>query len=340
MITGTVPFLFNCCPYDNESLVGFLLRLTEAHGLQSPSQLLQQIRGKSSQPPRASDIPRLADLCGCDPNAIASLFGFEFRDENRNAIWRIADQSLTKRYFISSRILSICPACLTDHKYLHAEWELTLNTACPIHGILLVSQCAHCGRYQRWMRPGVSVCNCGGSLLDAPVVPASDFQLLIAHLVRARIDPNFKKLGPLALPPAMTARLACLSLDGLFKTLWFIGRILHMHRLIENHRAAPKKILNAGKILDLAYNALSDWPYSLFDRLKELDSKSQTSNSTRLLRSIYGPIHRYLMEDMTSPEFRFVLLAYELHVKRTWAIANKIHPKSLSPQLDLDLEDY
>lgn len=336
-----LPLLFGCQPNDGESLVGFILRLTEANGLRTPNQLLQYISGRLSRPPSVSDIPVLASLCNCDPNRISRLFGFESKDENRLTVWRLGNQALTKPYFISSRTLSFCPACIVSSGFLRAEWEITLNTACPFHGIQLVHYCPHCGRPPRWMRPGVSICTCGGLLTDATPPPANEFHLFISSLIHTANYASFCTINCNSISPDIRLKLAALSLDALCKTLWFLGNVLTLNgnRRAKQEQPTLKKCAGAQKVIDNAHLVLSGWPEKFFDELTRAESKHTIKVSRAVRHDIYDPIHQFLSEDMTNEEFRFVCLAYEHHVKKTWAASRIFHPRSLSPQLDLPLEE-
>lgn len=333
------PLLFGCTPLDGESLVGFILRLTEANRLSTPNQLLEYIGGRISRPPTPSDVPQLAYLCNCDPNLIARLFGFESRTERREVAWRFGTETITKPYFISSRTLAYCPTCISSEPFLRAEWELTLNTCCPLHGVHLEHQCPHCGRDTRWMRPGVTICHCGGLLTASTPRPATEFPLFISRLVRSVVDTQYAPSTCESIPYEISQKLSRLSLDALFKTLWFLGDVLPSLPRTRTRSSSPLKCTDANQVLSRACAVLSDWPAKFFGELEYATRRPVTDNSASLIRNVYGPIHRYLSEDMDSDEFRFVRLAYEHHVKKLWAAARKVHPKTLSPQLDLPLEE-
>lgn len=334
-----IPLLFGCKPLEGESLVGFILRLTEANRLRTPNQILEYIGGRISRPPTNSAVPRLAILCNCNPNQLVRLFGFESRNARREIVWRLGDETITKPYFISSRTLAYCPICIASEPYLRAEWELTLNTCCPLHGVYLEQRCPHCRRSTRWMRPGVNICHCGGQLTAAAPHRADGFPLYISSVVRTVVDAQQPIIPCKSIPHEISLRLAQLSLDALLKTLWFLGDVLPSLQHKHTRTTLPQKCTGANIVLSRAHSVLSEWPHKFFDELKQATRQPVTDRSASVIRDVYGPIHRYLSEDMNSDEFRFVQLAYEYHVKKVWAAARKVHPKTLSPQLDLKLEE-
>ncbi|MDH5413311.1 MAG: TniQ family protein [Flavobacteriaceae bacterium] len=325
----------------DESLIGYLIRLAELHGLECHSQILSLIKGKRYKLPNTSDILMLSELVGCQPNLIEQLFGFERRDNFNQRIWKIQNEWITKPYFISSRHLKHCPACLKERKYLRNVWELSLYQSCPYHFTPLITECPSCNKPITWTRKRLEYCNCGDSLISMPEVIRHDNQIHLSAIIENRLG-NMVKIPSNVIPQNISDRLLNLSLDALFKTIWLFGEVIpsstNHHHFTSTHKTSPKKIKLTPSVIDTAYEYLSDWPNKLLDSLSS-HYKNNLTGTSSYIRKIYGPIHRYLEEDIISNELTFIKHAYEYQIRKFWAQSNKRAPRSLGNQLELPLED-
>jgi len=337
-LLGTIPLLFTCRPIIGESLVGFLLRLTEGNGLRNPNQILQHLNGRTSRPPGVSDVGRLAELCNCHPDEVSQLFGFGVKTGAWGTMWRLNGEPITKPYFISSRSLAYCPLCLISEPYLRAEWELTLNTCCPMHNVSLLRNCHECGRALRWKRPGVSICTCGARLTDAIALGADGFPLFIASLIRRAIDSHSSPTQCRSLSHEIRQKLANLSLDGLFKTLWLLGEVLPTLAPGRHKDRLPKKCSTSDLVLERAHTVLSHWPERFLAALPISNDTKTTNSEEHKTRQEYNAVYEYLSEDMGSEEFRFIRLAYEYQLNRSWGRRRRAISRSRPWQIELPLE--
>jgi hypothetical protein len=75
---------------------------------------------------------------------------------------------------------------LPERSIWWAVWDLGLVVACPVHGCLLLNQCAACKRKIAWERPAVHQCRCGFDLREISADPADpDLVALNAIIYRA-----------------------------------------------------------------------------------------------------------------------------------------------------------
>lgn len=329
------PLAFSVVPDPDESLVGFLIRLAEANFLRTASPILTLAGAKHQQPPTLKDIPRLADLCGCHPDQLIDLFGLVKKTENGSTVWRLANEWITKPYFVSSRTLAFCPICLTEMPRLRCLWELTLYSVCAIHGIRLVDRCPSCSRPARWQRSTITHCICGGQFGEADRVPESGYGLLVARLIEQHLPGSRQLSVPSLLPDHMLRRLTNLSLDALFKTLWLFGRQLPDARSRKTgqglHRPRPTEAL---EIIEGACTCLTNWPSAFYKKVEDLAGHSPCGSP----ETVFGPIHRYLQEEMEGEELAFVRNAYERQIRLLWLAMGRREPRVFGRQYELDFE--
>ena len=211
-------------PFRNESLRGYLMRSAEANDLTGIDRLLINAVGGTRMPVTPKIAMILADYCRLDVHEFFQLFGIEYRVAVSRQ-WQIAGEWVTKDYFVRSNKPSICPHCLIEESYLRGQWELSFYIACPKHNCLLVTTCSSCQRKLSAHRSRLGRCNCGFPFTESKSDPAPPEAILVADLVETRITGESKVnyAGHCIVSTVVIERLARLSLDSLFKTIWFLG---------------------------------------------------------------------------------------------------------------------
>jgi hypothetical protein len=300
-------------PKPLESLTGFLMRVAEQNRLPTLA-VLRAFQGHARHPPRLKDAVAFAHFCGCSVAEVLQLVGFDRRDAAGRHGVMIGNDFVTNR-FVSSRFLSVCPCCLAEDPFLRGAWELTLYRACARHRKRLVSACPACDKQLRWFRPTVTRCSCGFRLAMAEPKDAVAEELLMAELIEGRTDPPYAP-RTYWLPAATLDRLSHLPLDTLFKTAWFLGhRVAAFERCGAGHakrKAADHTML--GNFVCM----LHEWPGSLEKRIKEMATTALEAGPINLYRRAFAPLSRYLEQELSTDESRFLRLAYENAIRKLW----------------------
>lgn len=326
-------------PRVNESLVGYLIRAAEGNQLSGLEALLELFLGAATRPPKRHEIERLASFTRCSVSEIVQLFGFEFRCGGNLACWEIGGEWITKRNFITSRTLACCPDCLREDPYLPGVWELTFYRTCALHQTNLIYQCPRCRKPLRWMRPSVCRCNCGFDLRQAKTQLGNKASWMISQLVEHRLYPEFKLVVPSSLPVHMVERLADLTLDGLFKTIWFLGHCMSEYDTCETgHGRLQPRGDRIDQIIENAFSILSDWPHSMAEHLSERVSRTSIKKSKSLYTNAMGPLANYMSEEMQGHELAFLRNAYEVQIRMIWKrVGRKQAPRFGGNQIELDI---
>lgn len=325
-------------PKVNESLVGYLMRAAEVNHLRSRESILQSFIGTATRPPGRHEIERLAEFTRCSVSEIAQLFGFQERREDNSPCWRIGPEWITKRNFVSSRSLACCPECLKNDPYLPGTWELAFYRTCAVHRASLIYHCPGCGKPLRWTRRGVCLCSCGFDLKDAQSQPGSESSWLLAQLIEHRLCADFELAVPLSMPVHMVERLAGLTLDGLFKTIWFLGHcVAEFDTCAVGHGRVQLKGDRADRVIENAFSLLVDWSQALAERLAVIAARPNGNKKASFYRNVLGPVATYMDEEITGDELTFLRSTYEFHIRKIWReLGRKPLQRFDERQLELD----
>lgn len=169
------PLVVTPAPRPKESLLGYVLRVSEANGYETPTWLFS--RAQFSMVAVMSggiSIGDLAILLGRQAAELQDLQYFELGG-GRMLLGRAV-----QRVDLRLRAPRFCPECVAEKGMLDAHWDCSLVTACPTHCSSLLEQCLHCHRPLSWFRPGLLQCACGGKLVQARElvgVPATQLEL-------------------------------------------------------------------------------------------------------------------------------------------------------------------
>jgi hypothetical protein len=333
------PMFYRVVPTWMESLNGYLMRAAEINHVSGPEAILRTLFADRGSP-TLDDALSLAGHCRCAIDEIAQLVGFCRHEPGAGWQWYIAGQWVSKDYFVSPRSAAVCPECLKTTAIVHGLWDLTLYTACPVHGVRLVTTCSRCHRKIAWNRHHVLQCNCGFDLRQLTVQSAESSALLLAAMIEGRFDQRGFVGGPPMDKIACAERLAELSLDGLFKTIWFLGHILpavHSGATIQG-RKRPTRDAAVGVVMR-AFDYLSTWPNSFLSALEEIADHPIVGKRRAYVDQLFRSVHRYLAAEMAGAEMNFLRTAYEYQVRRIWNSAARERPlRNFTRQLELDLD--
>ena len=168
-------------PHPTESLLGYVLRVSEANGYESPARMLRSAgtAGKSGKGQIISP-QKLSALVGCDAETIRRIAN-NTEDGDRSLLLGevMIDKSGPRQLRLSKP--GFCPQCVAEIGYIEAMWDLRLLLACHKHQCETVSTCHVCGERLDYYRPGLLACSCGADLGAAPVKRVSN---RVADLMR------------------------------------------------------------------------------------------------------------------------------------------------------------
>jgi hypothetical protein len=153
-------------PLPDESLMGYILRLSELNYYDAPRWILD-LAGLKMDSLR-NGWRRLCDdhidftlfrqitkLSEEEVNEMKHKITRDLDYEDFDAQWDIPVSSLRFKQPM------VCSNCLRENSYCRKFWDLPVVTVCPQHHSLLLDICPNCRERITWSRKGVSWCDCG-----------------------------------------------------------------------------------------------------------------------------------------------------------------------------------
>lgn len=173
-------------PHPNESLPGYVLRLSEANGYLTPWHLLN-LAGISPYELKCASFPveELASL-GLPREALSRIAYHREAGGKRqyNILGHELGEGLSYRP-LRTAAPAICPDCVAERGFVEAFFDLSIATACPTHRRAVVTHCPSCAEPLSHFRPELLTCGCGASLADASAVEVSDEVVSLMSILKS-----------------------------------------------------------------------------------------------------------------------------------------------------------
>lgn len=185
----TIRLLVSRKPHSDESLMGYILRLTELNNYDTCSWILKRAGFNSSLVSVScsfafndkAQLKGLAQLTNSSPEELAPLFCPPAK-KHGIFIQSIFGKPVPKR-MIRLKRQKLCPECLHISTYHRRIWDLSPVTACPLHRCLLLDECPNCMKRISWVRKNVSICRCGYDWRLATSALVEDAELLLIRQI-------------------------------------------------------------------------------------------------------------------------------------------------------------
>ena len=282
-------------PETDESLVGFLFRLSGRNGLPDPLDLARFVgfRFKTIEPiPFESfDFEPLAQASAVVRSELQSM---AYSPVGHGGLVKFLGHRI-ERNLLSLRQRRACPVCLDQKPYHRAVWDLRLFSTCPLHAVRLLEACPACGQALSWRSGSITRCDCGQELSKAPAhtVPESELKGL-KYL--------YGLLG-LAQRQSVSQPLAGLPFSEALSLL------LHLGWFASDFRGQPGPIrlcrhnVDAHRLINIAYEACSNWPESFHAYLNLLAERSglPTRRAVRMRSLAHWILHRKQSPSVRQP---------------------------------------
>lgn len=238
-------------PMIGESLMGYVLHLTEANAYPSTSYIVSALNGRwygtSVGRLDAAPLAAIAKLDALDVERLTML-----PEGMPRAFVRVFGHDLPS-YEVNSRAPKVCPCCLKEGRRCEVFWELAQAAACPQHGVRLVSACPDCARPLRWARTKVRECRCGSDLSAWPAEAVSpQLRSLMALMRHITYGEALQTTAP-----AELTHLAHLNLRQLCKLIWVMAYVV---RETVRNSSRSKARRSYRQELSKVAELLSDWP--------------------------------------------------------------------------------
>lgn len=313
-----------------ESAAGYLLRLSESNGYESPGFLLEYTGLTESQ---ARNVYFSADT-------FHQLLGGDVKKHEKSTYKKLNRSKKGKQISVLGHQISttdldvkhpkICPECIKEKGYIDMFWDFKLALACPHHNILLVDHCPSCNKPLMWNRKGLSVCKCGydllkvrGKKITSPALLAFT-ELMWCKLYNQPLTSH--KVKTQGLPADKLSKLS-------LKTLLSISQKLANTycKTIDNQTCRdPVTVMN------IASSVFNDWPNGYYEYLDALAMRLEEQNKiAATFRTYFFDLNRKISPSLLGKDTKFLKKEFIRYGNNRWK--KSYIDKRLAEQIDDDL---
>lgn len=249
------PLLITPVPFHDESLYGYILRLTEQNLYESfiwIESLIYDQKQKENKHFQKEMILNLSAVTNWSEEILLSLI------HNYGCI---KDDRILYSNHIILRKSRICPNCLIEKPYIRKYWEILFITTCPIHKCLLVDICPKCGKPIKIKRTKITLCSCGFDFRMTKIQSRDNIDTSLSNYLFRRISGKNKTLD---IP------LNELDIEEVLNLIRFFAKRIKGSFLSENPSLKSMSIFELNSIGFESFKIFTDWPvgfHQFLDRL-------------------------------------------------------------------------
>jgi hypothetical protein len=318
-------------PKDDESLMSYIIRLTEQNGYPSPSWIVKRAELHYGMNRSCSFVYRspetlktLSGLTGTDISELASLTYSP--ESKRNYDGCLFYGSAIHQSYIRLGYPKICPKCLSESLHCRRIWELSAVTTCLKHRCLLIDECPNCMRRISYARNRVGICSCDFDWREATVMPVEDSEIALTrhlHYLCGLLNNKFSAKGQLEESP-----ITDLGLQDFLSVLFFFAGIFQ-NVLVSNglHLVIGMKNTDIHALFASAYSVFEDWPNNFyrFLRWRRAQEKDYPFIHYRLKSALYmdfGSAYIGIYKILSGSQFDFIKAAFINYLVGEWEGCN------------------
>jgi len=262
-------------PFPTESFVGYVLRVSERNGYDSPRQLLHLAQiSLAAYPAPGLAVEPLARILGFDPEQLEPI---AYRAHAGTAHhFKILEHPLRgglSHAPLRLKTPAFCPQCVSQRGYLDAFWDLTVAVGCYEHRRHVLTHCPTCHERVSAMRPGLLTCRCGASLRNAQTDALDTPTVELMGVLQAKLHqrPLSSVANTSGLPMGLLEQLTLWTVIRLLKTL----ERCEAQEPVGSKAAVPPPAQGEGGSLAAAVAALARWPQGYREFLARSESRHE-----------------------------------------------------------------
>lgn len=293
MIEGSALLIRTPLPYHFESLLGYMLRVTEENGYSSPIEIAQL----AGMAPHHADsrqllVRKLAPIVGLASTEL-DRYSYLLDPVDPTSRLKLHEHDLgegTKFHRLCTQP-RICPLCIKEDGYIDAFWDLSISMACPKHSITPLFQCHECNKAINWIRPGLLICKCGANYSEAPLEKAKPITLELMEIIYAKVH-NQSILGL-----KQSADYPLKEFEGMN-----LGQLLHMlHMFTKSLGGCTKDLFRnhqgyAMNMLTCSHNIFSNWPDGFIGYLQGDNKFAYSAKLNQYFWEKFNGLYKALVE--------------------------------------------
>lgn len=301
-----------------ESLIGFILRLTELNYYDKPSRItslagLPNIFAITpSAPMNLTLLAKLADV-PLEELQCRTYSALRHHSSPFTGVVSFFGHPVAHS-IIRNENTKICPICLQEFGYCRAVWDLLPVTTCPLHGCLLMRHCPNCKNRISSKRRKLGACGgCNFDWRNSAVTLVDVTEIRLSNLVHQRLQlPVSTKPGAVC---ADHNPLVFLDLLCLFTAVLFLAGECEGFRDIAGRTWDSRgEDLDPHTSIVKAMSIFNQWPYGFWGLLDELRYEDEEGNRPGV-KGIFGEFYRTLFARLTSRPFEFMRSAFRHYLE-------------------------
>lgn len=298
-------------PHSKESLLGYVLRLSEVNGYQTPWGLFS-LAGMKIHEHRTPGlkVEKLAAITGRSPESLTSI---TYSDPEQPRGCRLLGHNLTSSRELDLRHPKLCPICVKEKGFIEAHWDLSVMWVCPIHKARCLHECPKCNEPLSWYRPGLLECRCGADLVGQERLATvsqsaiADRTMDLLSIIRAKaLHEENEVVSSSGLP---LRDLLSLELRALLTIVRVLGQMSIDRR--ERPKAAEYE-----QIVERAAELLSNWPTNMKKFLSERAGLANTSFTRGAFGGLYLSLFR--SDVLKKEDVGFIRATFNEFSQETW----------------------
>ncbi|MDJ0574364.1 MAG: TniQ family protein [Xenococcaceae cyanobacterium MO_234.B1] len=286
-------------PYADESLAGYILRLSEKNYYQSPHWILQLAGYRGN---RVLQFDRYDNK----PTKLNQLTGTDNKLLKSKAFGATTEDNITS-YGVYKKATQLCPDCLKESPHARLFWDSKISRVCPIHQCNLINRCPQCQQAIKWSRPGVVKCECGFDFRHAPTTLATDARINFSFYLYGALGRveymNAIKAIYIEDNPVFSLTFSCFSrlssfLGGYIRAYWRHQKCIELSKIVLTEFCMESELLS---LEELVFDFFLEWQNNIKKLLQwhENDLKQRSSQSTTISSMVdflvrfssYFPVH-------------------------------------------------
>jgi len=316
------PLVITPSPLAGESILGFILRVSELNGYASPMKLLHYAgmddnEARSARPP----LDKLAPIFGKSQEELKTA-GLDNMSQSRGRYLEVMGHSIPSM-FTSCKHASLCLECVQENGFIEGYYEIKYAIACPKHKVKTIRYCPGCQNTLSWHRLGLTKCKCGVDLaqthpekIDTPEVLAL-LGVLYSKLMKQPL--NQQQLNLVGFP---CEAMKHVSVQTLLSIIYRFG--------LFNGKQADSVDVDMVAVETTA-KVFSNWPHNFYDYLEENQvpgANLKVSGLRGQFNSFYESFFKNIALDQ---ELQFMRNAFIGFGQDRWKLA-AIHPSFVANQ--------
>lgn len=283
-------------PYSDESLAGYIIRLSQANYYESPKWIFQmsglRLRGIYANVfnQEKDDLSGLSNISDVEVGMLWSMAFPAVAFSHPNVVRQVkvfGNVVLTST--LNYNRVQLCPICLQESPYYRSIWDLSVVSACPFHDCLLINRCPSCHQEIKWSRPSVVRCQCEFDWRCFQPVVLSNKQIALSRHI-------YKLCQVADLPQGDSAyiseenpvgQLNLSSFVELLASLLKFGRLPGIRYQVFPRRETPGGIsFGQERIYDRVFALVKDWPVTFYQLMDVHERYLDPENSSFYVSSL------------------------------------------------------